>query len=315
MNANSKIRWLYRVASLVGHIPWPLLKRLSDLIAYCWLCLNARESRVTQRNLELTYPELSPQEHTRLHHQIIYSTVRQAFKMLHIWTHPETENLARLREYHGVDLYSAALARNRGMIIVVPHFGNWELLKQYLSDLAPLTLMYRPANSAVLDGFLQRVRGGNNVHQVRAEGMAVRHLFKVLKNGGTIGILPDQQPKIGEGVFAPFFGIEALTMTLIQRLAERTGATVLYAWCERISPHLEFALHMEHADPAVADPDPLIAATALNAGIERIARRDPTQYQWTYKRYSLRPPDSGEHNPYEIKHQSHSIAKTLKHPD
>ncbi len=72
---------------------------------------------------------------------------------------------------------------------------------------------------------------------------------------------------------------------------------------------------MEHADPAVADPDPLIAATALNAGIERIARRDPTQYQWTYKRYSLRPPDSGEHNPYEIKHQSHSIAKTLKHPD
>ncbi|AXI83144.1 lauroyl acyltransferase [Xylella taiwanensis] len=303
MNLNSKIRWLYRVASLVGHIPWPLLKRLSDLIACCCLYLNTRESRVTWRNLELTYPELSRQERSRLHRQIIYSTVRQAFEMLHIWTHPQKENLARLRECHGLDLWDAALARGQGVIMVAPHFGNWELLKQYMSNLRPATLMslmYRSTNSAMLDGFLQLVRSADNVHQVRADGMAVRQLFKVLKNGGAIGLLADQQPKIGEGVFAPFFGIEALTMTLVQRLAERTGATVLYGWCERMSPNLEFALYVERADPAVADPDPLIAATALNTGIERIARRDPTQYQWTYKRYSLRPPGSNEHNPYKL---------------
>ena len=87
----------------------------------------------------------------------------------------------------------------------------------------------------------------------------------------------------------PFFGVQALTMTLVNRLAERTGATVLYGWCERIGPDMEFALHIEPTDPAVADPDPQVAATALNAGIERIARRDPAQYQWTYKRYTLRP--------------------------
>jgi len=140
---------------------------------------------------------------------------------------------------------------------------------------------------------------------VRAEGPAVRQLFKVLKDGGATGILPDQQPKAGDGVFVPFFGVQALTMTLVNRLAERTGATVLYGWCERIGPDMEFALHIEPTDPAVADPDPHVAATALNAGIERIARRDPAQYQWTYKRYTLRPPGSGEEDPYATDEHPH----------
>ncbi|HHW4678267.1 MAG TPA: lauroyl acyltransferase [Xylella sp.] len=305
MKVNSKVRWLYRVASLVGHIPWPLLKRLADLMACFWLCLNTRESRVARRNVELIYPTLSCQERTRLHHQIMYSTARQALEMLHIWTHPQAENLGRLRELHGVDLYKAALASGQGVIIVVPHFGQWELVKQYMSHVGPFTFMYRPRHSAALDGFLELVRRADNVDQVAAEGMAIRRLLKVLKNGGAIGILPDQQPKMGDGVFAPFFGIEALTMTLVQRLAERTGAIVLYGWCERISPNLEFTLHVESADLAVTNADPMIAAIALNEGIERIARRDPTQYQWTYKRYGLRPPGSDEHNLYDLKRPAH----------
>lgn len=191
------------------------------------------------------------------------------------------------------------------MIVAAPHFGNWELLNQWLSERGPIAIVYRPPDSDAVDGFLQLARGGDNVRQVRAEGPAVRQLFKVLKDGGAVGILPDQQPKMGDGVFAPFFGIPALTMTLVNRLAERTGATVLYGWCERAGDDLQFALHVQPAEPAVADPDPVRAATALNAGIERIARRDPAQYQWTYKRYTLRPPGSGEPNPYATERHPH----------
>jgi KDO2-lipid IV(A) lauroyltransferase len=143
------------------------------------------------------------------------------------------------------------------------------------------------------------------VRQVRAEGPAVRQLFKVLKDGGATGILPDQQPKNGDGEFVPFFGVQALTMTLVNRLAERTGATLLYAWCERIGPDLEFALHVEPAEPAIADADLPTAVATLSAGIERIARRDPSQYQWTYKRYTLRPPGSGETDPYATARHPH----------
>ena len=87
--------------------------------------------------------------------------------------------------------------------------------------------------------------------------------------------------------------------TSSNRLAERTGATVLFAWCERSGADLDFALHVEPAPERIANPDPVVATTALNAMVERIARRDPAQYQWTYKRYGARPEGSGEPNPYK----------------
>ena len=135
---------------------------------------------------------------------------------------------------------------------------------------------------------------------MRAEAAGVRTLLKRLQRGGVVGILPDQQPKAGEGEFALFFGKPALTMTLFGRLAGRSGARVLFAWCERLpgtSPP-RFALHIEAAPEAIGDGDPRTAVAALNAGVEAIARRDFAQYQWTYKRYTLRPPCSGEANPY-----------------
>ena len=139
--------------------------------------------------------------------------------------------------------------------------------------------------------------------QVRADGSAIRQLIKRLKQGGVVGILPDQQPKLGDGEFAPFFARPALTMTLLPRLAQRTGATVLFAYCERIGElpggrGPAFALRFEPAPDAIAAVDPVLGVAALNAAVERIARRDPAQYQWTYKRWSIPPPLAGLDNPY-----------------
>ncbi|MBO9875249.1 MULTISPECIES: lauroyl acyltransferase [Xanthomonas] len=295
---------LYRCAAAVARLPWPWLHRLADGLAGLWLRLDARESRVVRRNLELAYPELLPSERVALQRDVLRSTARQAFETLALWTRPPEQNLARLRLRHGQDLYDAALAAGRGVIVAAPHFGNWELLNQWLASRGDIAIVYRAPESAVGDAFLQLVRSGERVRQVRAEGPAVRQLFKTLKDGGAVGILPDQQPKAGDGVFAPFFGVPALTMTLVNRLAERTGATVLFAWCERVGNDLEFALHVQPAPPDIADADPLRAATALNAGVERVARRDPAQYQWTYKRYTLRP-DPAEPNPYATERHPH----------
>ncbi|MCW0379461.1 Lipid A biosynthesis lauroyltransferase [Xanthomonas sacchari] len=295
---------LYRCAAAVARLPWPWLRLLADGLAGLWLRLDARESRVVRRNLELAYPELLPSERVALQRDVLRSTARQAFETLALWTRPPEQNLARLRLRHGQDLYDAALAAGRGVIVAAPHFGNWELLNQWLASRGDIAIVYRAPESAVGDAFLQLVRSGERVRQVRAEGPAVRQLFKTLKDGGAVGILPDQQPKAGDGVFAPFFGVPALTMTLVNRLAERTGATVLFAWCERVGNDLEFALHVQPAPPDIADADPLRAATALNAGVERVARRDPAQYQWTYKRYTLRP-DPAEPNPYATERHPH----------
>ncbi|MDR1075216.1 MAG: lauroyl acyltransferase [Xanthomonadaceae bacterium] len=279
-------------------VPRALLLGLSDAMARLWIRLDARESRVCMRNLELAYPELSETERDSLQQSILRTTAYQILESLRFWLRPSARNLMQLKEQHGTELYAAALASGKGVIVIAPHFGNWELLNQWLASRGPISVIYRPPESTVGDAFLRRARGVPNVHQVRAEGPAVRRLWKVLKAGGAVGVLPDQQPKSGDGEFAPFFGVQALTMTLVSRLAERTGAIVLFAWCERRDDGASFALHVEPAPAGIADKGSKTAVTVLNREIERIARRDPSQYQWTYKRYTLRPPGSGEPNPY-----------------
>jgi Kdo2-lipid IVA lauroyltransferase/acyltransferase len=301
-------RALYALVAVLMRLPWRWLSRLADVVAARMLRRDTRASRVARRNLEIAYPELLPGQREQLQRAVVQGAVRQVLETLRLWTRPHAANLGLIRETHGTGYLDDAIAAGRGVIIAAPHYGNWELLNQWLAARTPLAILYAPPDSPIGEAFLQRVRasvGGEaaRVTQIRAERAAVRQLFKHLDAGGVVGILPDQQPKLGEGEFAPFFGVPALTMPLLGRLAARTGATVLLAYCERIDAHASndgpgFALHIEPAPAAVADPDPAIGVAALNRAIERIARRDPAQYQWTYKRFSLRPSGLGKDNPY-----------------
>lgn len=293
-------RVLFVLAGLLGRLPWPLLAAMGDGLAWLWRRFDLRESRVARRNLEIAYPGLPEAERARLHREILRTTARQAFETLRLWTRPHADNLRGLLvERHGVEAFDAAIASGKGVIVAAPHHGNWELLNQWLADHTPLAILYRPPDSAVGEAFLRLARAdaGDRVTQIRAEAAGIRQLFKRLRDGGVVGILPDQQPKQGDGEFVPFFGREAYTMSLLPRLAERSGAAVLFAWCERIGP-LRFALHIVPAPPGIADADTLAATTALNAAVESIARRDPAQYQWTYKRWTLHPSWNPYHNPY-----------------
>ena len=297
---------LHALAWAVARLPWPLLRALADGVAWLWRRVDAREARVARRNLELVHPELDTAARAALLADILRTTARQAFETLRLWTRPSARNLAEITEIHGEALFDAALRSGDGLIVAAPHMGNWELLNQWLAKKTPLAILYRPPESAIGEAFLRRVRANadGEVEQVRAEASGVRSLLKRLQKGGVVGILPDQQPKAGEGEFAPFFGKPALTMTLLPRLAHRSGARVLLCWCQRLpgggAPR--FALHVEAPPAGIADADSAQAVTALNAGVEAVARRDFSQYQWTYKRYALRPADSGEENPYRDLH-------------
>ena len=301
-------RVLYALAAALMRLPWRWLSWLADAIAARMLRRDSRASKVARRNLELAYPELLPGQRAQLHRAVVHGAARQAVETLRLWTRPHAENLRLIREHHGIEHLDAAIAAGRGVIIAAPHYGNWELLNQWLAARTPLAILYAPPDSPIGEAFLNQVRSSGSgdagrVTQIRAQRAAVRQLFKHLEAGGVVGILPDQQPKQGDGEFAPFFGLPALTMPLLGRLAARTGATVLLAYCERIDARSGrtgpgFALHIEPAPAAVADPDAATGVAALNTAIERIARRDPAQYQWTYKRFSLRPSGLGEGNPY-----------------
>jgi Kdo2-lipid IVA lauroyltransferase/acyltransferase len=252
---------------------------------------------VARRNLALAWPALAAPEREAQVRAILEQTGCNGFESVRVWTRPRAQNLALIRSIRGAEALDAAEAAGRGMVVVAPHYGNLEVVIAYIAARGPLSLVYRVPDSPAGNVFLKLARGASDTTLVPAEGNAMRPLWKALKSGQTVGMTPDQQPKLGAGEFAPFFGVPALTMTLVPRLAERSGAPVFFAYAER-RPDGGFDLHIEPAPAAIADPDIHVALAAMNQAIERIASRDQRQYQWTYKRYTLRPPGSGEANPY-----------------
>jgi KDO2-lipid IV(A) lauroyltransferase len=289
-------RGLHALAAVPGALPLAWQRALGRLFGRVVLALNLREARVARRNLELLAPELDPAERERRVLDILRSTGANLMETLRVWTHARADNLRLVRTVRGRELLDAALAGGRGAIIAAPHYGNWELLVEYVASAAPLSLVYRVPERRAGDVFLHAARAGPGLTLVPAESAAMRPLFRALKSGALAGMTTDQQPKMGAGVFAPFFGREALTMTLVSKLAERSGAPVLLSWAEPVPGG--FDIYFEAAPAAIADPDLRVAATAMNAAIEAIARRRMDWYQWTYKRFSKRPKDSGEKNPY-----------------
>ena len=288
------MRWyiwiIFGVLRLLGLLPLRALHALGA--GFGWLI--GHTDNPMRRKAEHTLSRINTdfgEEKRHFLHAALIEAGKSFFEIAKIWTSDPRRNLAMVREIRGGERFDAALAAGRGLIIAAPHLGCWELLNYWLCSRTRIAIAYRPPRQPELEPLLVRARGGLSAEQVRAEGSAgVRTLFKRLASGGVVGILPDQEPKQGEGEFAPFFGRPALTMVLLSRLAQRTGATVLFAFAERLPRGEGYVLHFLPAPERIADPDLPTAVAALNRGIENGIRLAPAQYQWHYKRFSAQPP-------------------------
>ena len=287
--------FLFFLAAIVGRLPFSWQRNLGEMAGSLLYRFNTREANVARINFSYTGLVAGDQVEN-LAKDVMRATGRNLFETLRIWTRPRKDNLALIKNVYGLEHLNAAQAQKKGLIIAAPHYGNWELLIEYMASLGTFALVYRVPDKKWGDIFLRRARAGENVVLVPAETNAMRPLWKTLQAGGMVGITPDQQPKFGGGVFAPFFGKQALTLSLIPKLAERSQAPVIFAYTEASAAG--FDLYFEIADPQIHDKDLSLATKAMNAQVETIAKRDLRQYQWTYKRYTLRPPGTGEDNPY-----------------
>ncbi len=298
----SRMSWsmhlLYFFLRIAGKLPLSVLHRCGVLIGRCLWLVNGRSRLVTERNLALIESETGVPATPQRGRAVLVETGKSITEIARIWTGDPRATLALVRQVHGEGMLDAMRQSGRGLIVVAPHLGCWELLNYWLAARMPLSIVYRPPKRANLEPFLLRARGALDVEQVRAEGAGVRTLYKRLQAGGAVGILPDQQPRQGEGEFAPFFGVEALTMVLVSRLAQRTNANVLFAFAERLPNGTGYDMHLRPAAKSIADTDLRVACTALNRGVEDCVRGAFDQYQWSYKRYSLRP-DKSAPNPYK----------------
>lgn len=249
-----------------------------------WLVYRFGSSTVatTRDNIRRCFPELDTTTLNQLVRRSIAHTAMLAMESGVLWYWPDERWRTLVQERSGFEHITQAQAAGRGVLVLVPHFGNWELFALLLGPYG-YTCLYDPPRLASLEAPIvqARQRTGGTLLPIGRRG--VRALTRTLEAGGISVLLPDQVPDPRSGVEAPFFGHEALTMTLVQKLARRTGPLVVMASIRRVPAG--FSVAVQVLDDAVADADERLAATALNAAVEEVVRLDPAQYQWEYKRF------------------------------
>lgn len=185
-------------------------------------------------------------------------------------------------------LVQHALDAGSGVVLLTPHLGCFEIIAQAIAEKTPLTALYRPPRKAALKPLIEGARSRPNLHLAPANLSGVRVLLKALKNGQAIGLLPDQVPQHGEGVWADFFGKPAYTMTLSAKLHHMSGAPIILSYAERRSWGRGFVIRFVAFEETLGE-SPQQQAHAINRAMEKLIARCPAQYIWSYNRYKTPP--------------------------
>lgn len=216
----------------------------------------------------------------RLLRQAIAEAGKGVTELVTVWFGRD-EKVAGLVACHTWHVVEAAQRGGRGIIFLTPHLGCFEISSLYGAQRLAITALYRPPKLRWLEPLMLAGRQRWRATLAPADLRGVRALYRALRRGEAVGLLPDQAPGAGEGAWADFFGRPAYTMTLVQRLQKATGAAVVMAFAERLPREGGYLLHLE------AVPAENLDETALNAAVERIVRRCPAQYLWSYNRYKI----------------------------
>lgn len=282
---------------VLSWLPLPLVHRIGNLLGHS-LMLFSNDLRDTARtNVRRCFPDWTPAKQQRLVLRCLQETSKAILETGALWLWPMKKVMPLVREVSGEGLVSEAMAKGQGVILAIPHLGAWEVVGLYGSSHWPMTSLFRPPRQPALNDIMRQGRERAGAKLVPTDAGGVRALYKALGKGELIAILPDQDPDRTSGVFAPFFGIQANTMTLLSRLASKSGATVLMAYAERLPNGQGYHLHFEETDAALANDDAVLAADYLNQAVEQCVLKRPEQYQWAYKRFKTRP--EGEERFYQ----------------
>jgi len=279
--------WLLR---LMGRLPFRWLQGLGGFAGFLIYHFVQKPVAIGRRNVAIAFPERSEAEREKLVRQGCISFGRTLAESLYVWAQPQ-KAAALVKEVIGMEEIQSQLAEG-GVLLATPHIGNWEVLGLWGGErfAIPVTSMYKP-QKGLADKYIRNARQGTGATLVPSDAAGVRALLRALINGQIAGILPDQDPDWGAGVFAPLFDHPAHTVSLFCKLAAKTQAPAYFCYCERLRLGDGFRAHIVPIDLGVYDDDPVVAATALNRSVEKCIRHLPDQYWWNYARYRRQPDD------------------------
>ena len=275
-----------RLFHFLARIPLPLMQRLGAALGWLVWWVSPSYRRNFQANVKaagVAWRDARP---------AVAAIGSMVAELPWVWMRPHAAKLDSLVKWDGAEYFEAAMKAGKGVIIMSPHLGAWEIGAQAIAEKfgpthGPMIALFRPARKAWLEPLVANARTRPYLDSAPTSLAGVRTLIRALRNGGYTAILPDQVPPLGQGVWAPFFGRDVYTMTLLAKLAQQTGAQVIMTWCERLPAGQGFCMHMRPFDaPEMKDTNvsPEVAAAAVNRGVESMVLDAPGQYLWGYAR-------------------------------
>ncbi|HVP50840.1 MAG TPA: lysophospholipid acyltransferase family protein [Terriglobales bacterium] len=283
--------WL--LVQVLALLPAPAARAVGILLARAVSLLHTRLRRVGVRNLQLAFPQMPVSERRRVLRRLFTNLGRELADFCRFPRY-RLDNIHQLVVYDGFENYERAYARGKGVLFLTAHFGGWEI-SSFMHALHghPMHILVRPLDNPYLDALVTRNRTLSGNRTIPKQDFA-RAMLEALRAGETVGILMDQNMTPEQGVFVDFFGIPACTSTLMARMALRTDAAVVPAFCQWDAALRRYRMRFDPALPTIRTDD-LEADIAANTAaytkvIEDYARRYPDQWLWVHRRWKTRPP-------------------------
>jgi KDO2-lipid IV(A) lauroyltransferase len=260
------LAWLHALGCALGRIVYRTSRRYSARLDE-----NLRQSGLASTDVEFD----------RLRRAAAGEAGKAVLELLAIWSSPPERLAGWISRVDNEDAIEVARRSGKGVLLLTPHLGCFEIAGFHFGQTLPITILYRPPRLRWLEPLMIAGRARGRTELATTDLKGVRRLLKALRKGDAVGLLPDQAPRFGEGVWAPFFGRPAFTMTLCNRLQRATGCATFMVFAERLSGGRGFHLHVDPLGGAFA------TEADLNAAVERMVRRRPEQYLWGYDRYKV----------------------------
>lgn len=275
---------------LIAFLPLSINRALGSILGFVQYKLNSRDVKVSRRNIQLCFPDLSAQEQEKLILQSAKESMKCALESLWAWGNTAEKVKARFLSVRGLEHLKQLQQNNSAILLTGAHLGNWEALLNWIAGEGPCTIAYKEPKISGTDSIILNARQKAGVTMVPGNKSGLKQMFKVLENRGTFIILSDQKPGKRGGVFAPFFHNQAYTMTLVQTLVQKTSANLLFFFAKRIKGGFEVVIEPANFDTKEADPEQFSAL--MNKQLEQQIKSCPAQFEWSYRRFRPQPDNS-----------------------
>lgn len=277
---------------LLAQLPWGVQRRIGTGIG--WLLYRLLKQRVndTRINLGLCFPEKNESERETMVQDVFRNGGIALFETVNAWFLPP-DYYRDKTTVEGLEHYQAAVAQGRGLLLLGAHYTTLDLNGTLTSTLIKVDMVYRPQKNPVINHVMTSARSGNQGNIISHRDM--RQLLRAFKDKHNVWYAPDQDYGAAHAVFAPFFGVPAATLNTASRFPRINNAPVLFLGVQRDGDAERYHVCFTPILDNFPSDDDLADATRVNAGLEKLIRRAPTQYMWFHRRFKtqqagLKPP-------------------------